>query len=124
MDRKDYDAKHYPKYSRQVKRVKLTLSLEEFSELERLSEALNIAPAKLAKRLTMSMIRGEKYVGDSTVSELQVFSSLIRNIASNINQIAKHSNRTKQVLDDIKAFDYLKQLEDLVYKYIKTGKAE
>ena len=122
MDRKDYDAEHHREYSKRVKRVKLTLSLDEYSELEALATSLDIPPSNLAKRLTLATIRGEKYVAESATAELQAFSSLIRNIASNINQIAKHSNRTKQVLDDTQAFDHLKQLEELVHQFVKTGK--
>ena len=124
MDRKDYDAEYQREYSQRVKRVKLTLSLDEYAELEALASSLDIAPAKLAKEMIFALLRGEKVVDDATRSELQHFSSLVRNISSNVNQIAKHSNRTKQVLNDAQVFEHLKTLETMVYNYVKTGKAE
>lgn len=123
MDRKDYDAEYQRQYSKRVKRVKLTLSLDEYAELEALASSLDIPPAQLVKRLTFSMLRGEKLVDDATRSELQHFSMLLRNISSNVNQIAKHSNRTKQVLDESQVFDHLRKLESLVHDFVRTGKA-
>jgi len=123
MDRKDYDADYQRQYSKRVKRVNLTLSLDEYAELDALAFSLDIPPAQLAKRLTFAMLRGEKLVDDATRSELQHFSTLLRNISSNVNQIAKHSNRTKQVLDDANLFEHLKKLESLVIDFVKTGKA-
>ncbi len=124
MDRKQYLKTYQENYKGKVKRVKLTFSLEEFGEVEALANSLDIKPSILIRRLALATIRGNKFLDTEAKQELRNLHYLVSNIANNVNQLARHSNTLKRVVDDNQVLLELKELNSLIQGYALTGKAK
>lgn len=121
-ERQDYDKAYYLKNKEAKKRVTVRFSQEEYRQIESLSAATDIPPAVLIKRLCLAAMNGEQFLSANSEEALQSVSFLIRNIANNVNQMAKHSNTLKRVVDENQLLAELRQLEALVHDYV--GQAE
>lgn len=121
-ERQDYDKAYYLKNKDAKKRVTLRYSPDEYRQIEKLSAAVDIPPAVLIKRLSLAAINGERFLSADSEEELQSVRFLIRNIANNVNQMAKHSNTLKKVVDENQLLAELRQLETLVHDYVSQGK--
>ncbi len=83
------------RYDAKTKRVKTTLSPQEFAQLERQAKRAGLAPSAYLKELAFLQLRGqEQYIPSSEViANLSKLIALFRNVANNLNQIARHANR-------------------------------
>lgn len=94
--KRDYRNDYYAKN----KRVYLTLSDEENTLLELQASKANMKKAELAREILLSRLYDSPIVYPDMEEKLTEFNILVRNIANNVNQIAKHSNTVKYLVDD------------------------
>ncbi len=112
MDRSDYQKTYREKYKDQAKRVNLTFSLREFRSISRGAKSSGIAVAAYAKRCALEAHhRKAASIPEEVLEQLEDLRRMVRIMGNNMNQMAKHSNRVKQVLDDNEPFVHLQNLE-------------
>ncbi|MGB1265727.1 MAG: plasmid mobilization protein [Nereida ignava] len=120
MDRSDYQKDYRQKYKAQAKRVNLTLTLSEHTSVARAAKASSEPVSAYLKRValdghTQSVTAA---VPEDVLEELADLSRVIRTVANNVNQMARHSNRIGQVLDEQEVFLHIQQLEAELKKAI------
>lgn len=122
MQRAEYHAEHGKQYRKKVVRSGVTFSVDEFDRVQALADSLNLKPAVLIKRLTLSALDGEQVQSAEAVEELRAFTFLLRNIANNLNQLTRHSNRVKMIIDENKVLDQIRKLELAFKDFFKKAK--
>ena len=102
-----------------VKRVSLTFSSPEYREFEAAAKAEGEKPASHIKALAVQALRNEVTLPESVESELAEVTRLIRTIANNVNQMARHSNRIGRVLDENEPLARVAELDALLRTTLK-----
>lgn len=119
-ERKDYQKTYRQTYKDQARRVNLTFSLPEVSGLEAAAKSSGVPLAQLVKKLALQAF--EQKAGTAVPKEVEErladLDRLVRNIANNVNQMARHSNRIEFVLDEQEVFLHLRSLEKELHKTI------
>jgi len=93
------------------KRVNVSFSFAEYERIQSLSDSLNTKPATLVRKLTLATMHGDRVQSPNIEEELKGLTFLLRNFASNLNQIARHSNRVQHVIDENETLDLLRKFE-------------
>lgn len=113
MDRSTYQKDYRQKYKAQAKRVNLTFDVSDHRALARAAKASGEPVAAYVKRMALAAhhetLRAS--VPEDVAEELADLSRVIRTIANNVNQMARHSNRIGQVLDEQEVFLHIQRLE-------------
>ena len=104
-------------YKKRVRVVKITLDKALFEKLKSQSSQEGLRPASLARELIEAGLGGNARVPEIVRDELRALCFLIRNVASNVNQMSHHSNLVKRVADEGALFDELRKLETAVEYY-------
>jgi len=112
MERAQYQSEYGKQYRETVKRSSLTFSQAEFEKIESLAEALDLKPAVFLKRLVLAAIEGNTIQSQQSSQEFQDMRFLLRSIANNLNQIARHSNTVGHVLDENAVLQNIRQFEE------------
>lgn len=107
----------------QVKRVSITLSNEEYRELEQRAKQENVKITTLVKNMALAFHQQQSVVSQDLKTELQDMRFIFRNIANNINQIAHHSNTIKRLADENGLLLEIKKLEDIILEHYQKPKA-
>ncbi len=110
--------KYLKEYSKKVKRVSVTLTLKEYKILEREAKKYNLRPTTFLKKAFFSCLENKKLLTKVQEDELKEFVRIIRSIGNNINQMAKHSNIFRAVLNRNRVFKQLEELEREVIDFI------
>ncbi|MGB1265719.1 MAG: plasmid mobilization protein [Nereida ignava] len=120
MDRSEYQKDYRQKYKAQAKRVNLTLTLSEYSSVARGAKASGQPVSAYLKRVALDghTQNVTAAVPEDVLEELADLSRVIRTVANNVNQMARHSNRIGQVLDEHEVFLHIQQLEAELKKTI------
>lgn len=118
-NRKEYYKKYNQEKRKNLKDVHIYLTDDEYNYFEKVAEKEGLKVATIIKM--MALIQAEKtyYLPKEIQENLNEFVFLIRNIANNINQIARHSNTIKALTDEHGLLSWLKQLEEAVKEYVK-----
>lgn len=113
MDRDAYQREYRQKYKDQAKRVNLTFGVSEYRSIARAATSSGDPVAAYVKRMALAAHQGtaEASVPEDVLEELADLSRVVRTIANNVNQMARHSNRIGQVLDEQEVFLHIQQLE-------------
>lgn len=120
MDRTEYQKKYRQGYKAQAKRVNLTFGLSEFNSIARAAKSSGEPVSAYVKRMAIAA-HDETVtasVPEDVLEELADLSRVIRTIANNVNQMARHSNRIGQVLDEQEVFLHIQRLETDLRKAI------
>ena len=112
-DRQEYQAAYRPKYKDQAKRVNLTFSLPEHRSFSRAAKSSGKALAAYVKRCALEAhdANAANSVPEELLENLADLDRVVRTIANNVNQMARHSNRIRQVLDEQEVFLHIHRLE-------------
>ena len=102
-----------------VKELKITLSIKEYEILKKESTKYGITPNKLIINQALAYKNSNYLVPNSIDKDLKQLIFLFRNIANNINQIAKHSNIFKKLIGTNKIVTNLAILEKNVIEFIR-----
>lgn len=104
MAREQYQRDYRQQYKDQVKRVNLTFSLAEHRGLARSAKDAGSPVAAYVKRLALEAHEGRSSAPEEIAEQLADLERVIRTIANNVNQMARHSNRIAHVLDEQEVF--------------------
>ncbi len=111
MTRSDYQRDYRQQYKDQAKRVNLTFSLSEHRSLARGAKQSGLPVAAYVKRLALAAHDGRAETPEDIAEQLAELERVIRTIANNVNQMARHSNRIAHVLDEQEVFLHIAQLQ-------------
>lgn len=104
MTREHYQRDYRQQYKDHAKRVNLTFSLAEYRMIARSAKAAGIPVAAYVKRLAIEAHEGRSSMPEDIAEQLADLERVIRTIANNVNQMARHSNRIAHVLDEQEVF--------------------
>ena len=118
-NRKEYYKKYNNEKRKQLKDVHIYLTQEQYNYFEKVAEKEDLTVTSLIR--AMALLQAEKiyYLPKEIQEKLNEFVFLIRNIANNVNQIARHSNTIKALTDEHGLLKYLQRLETEVKEYVK-----
>ena len=101
-------------------RIWVYLTDEENKEIEHFSNSEGVKKSTLAKNIIIQTMQSGIFVPEAVEKDLDKLQFLISNIANNINQMAWHSNRFRQFLDETPVLMELQKLNDDVRKFINN----
>ncbi len=120
MDRKDYYKIYNAERRKKIKDVHIYLTNEEYKIFKNIANKENLKVPQVIKSMALSQAGKTFFQPKEKQEKLNEFVYLIRNIANNINQIAKHSNTIKELRNERGLLAFLKDLEDKVKEFIKN----
>ena len=114
-----YMKNYWKNYS--SKTVKCTLTVDELKALKKRAGELEIAPAQCLKRLALSSLEEERILPRAFEDQFGKIIFLLRNIGTNINQMARHCNRVEKMtlFDLVKAKTQIVLLETHFMEFLK-----
>lgn len=98
--KRKYMTNYRKQYSADKKRVNITLSAPEYEALAYFAKLDGLPVTTLARDYVLAGMTGTLRTPQTLRDELQESNRLIRNIANNVNQMARLSNRLGMVLDE------------------------
>lgn len=104
MTRSDYQRDYRQQYKQQAKRVNLTYSLSEHRQIARAAKAAGLPVASYVKQLSLGEAAAMRDLPEDLREQLADLDRVIRTIANNVNQMARHSHRIGHVLDEQEVF--------------------
>lgn len=119
-DRKEYHKKYNKEVRKKLKDVHIYLTQEEYEFFKQISEKEGVKVSKLLKTMALSQAGKTFYLPKDVQDKLTEFVFLMRNIANNVNQIARHSNTVKNLIDENGLLSYLRDLESTVKDYVRS----
>ena len=112
MDRNDYQREYQKNYQARTKRVNLVFSAAEYRSVKSVASSSGMAIASYVKRCALEAHHHKAAsIPEEVLEQLEDLRRMVRIMGNNLNQMAKHSNRVKQVLDDNEPFVHLQNLE-------------
>lgn len=119
-DRSKYLKNYRCENKDKIKRVNLTLTVEEHKRLCRMAKAESKKPTGFLKELAFVSLEDRANYPLDVSSDLGELVLILRGIGNNINQIARHSNTFKKVLDENEVLLNIKNMEDEIKKFLKN----
>lgn len=116
--RKIYNQQYKAEYSQRMKRVSITFSNSEYSELEKRAKSESVKPATLVKNMALAYHQQVHIMPEPIKEELQELRFLIRNVANNINQIAHHSNTIQRLADENGLLLEIQKMEQIINDFV------
>ena len=116
----EYLKKYRAENKGKTKRVSVTLSPDEFKQLEQMAKVEKTKPTALLKKLAFSSMNKKADFPLDISVDLGELVNILRGVANNINQMAKHSNTIKRVTDESRLFTMLKAIEDENRKFLES----
>ena len=120
--RRAYMKQYRSAYKERVRRVGLSLSREEQLRVERLASESGIPVAAYLKHAAFAHLEGLKPPPKELVERLDELLRQIRGIATNVNQMARHSNRLKAGVEDAEVMLMLRFLDQKIREFLSRGK--
>jgi len=111
MDRNEYQKNYRQEYKDHAKRVNLTFTLPEFRSISKSAKTSGLPVTAFVKHLAMQSFHQNREAPEEIAEQLADLERVIRTIANNVNQMARHSNRIGQVLDEQEVFLHIRDLE-------------
>jgi phosphate uptake regulator len=99
-ERTEYLKDYQNKRKEHVRRVNLSFSVAEYSALEKTARLKGQKPTTFIKDLAMQAYEDRVVLPLAVEEELFEQTRLIRTMANNLNQMARHSHQIGQVLDE------------------------
>lgn len=113
----NYHKEYRKTYEKKVKYVTVSIPVAEYKELEKIAKKEKTKVSALVKNMTLAYMQTKTLVPSSIEERLNEFVFLMRNVANNINQIARISNTVKHLADENGLLMEIKKMEDLVKEY-------
>ena len=120
--RRAYMRQYRSAYKERVKRVGLSLTREEHSRAERLAAESGVPVAAYLKNAAFAHADAVKPAPKELVERLDELLRQIRGIATNVNQMARHSNRLKAGVEDAEVMLTLRFLDQKIREFLSRGK--
>lgn len=124
MAREQYQRDYRQQYKDHAKRVNLTFSLAEYRGIARAAKDAGSPVAAYVKRLALEAHDGRSSAPEEIAEQLADLERVIRTIANNVNQMARHSNRIAHVLDEQEVFLNIHALQSELQQAISRAASE
>ncbi len=123
---KNKKREYQKEYAAMNRRVSITLSKKEYELLETKAKETGWKPGTLAREILLQRLSGSPIVPEGLEEELRTLNILVRNVANNVNQIARHSNQIKRLMDEKSLIGELAKLARLITGFVhdKAGKKD
>ena len=111
-------------YRKHRKRLDCALTLDEYAKLKTKARASNLPPTTLLRQAAFAYLEKSPLIPPDLERELSTLVFLFRNMANNLNQIAKHTNTHKKLslFNALQARETILELENLVKDFFKNHK--
>ncbi|WP_156158694.1 hypothetical protein [Pseudoalteromonas rubra] len=109
---------YFKNYVDQRKRISISLCSSDYQKVEYLAEKMQMKPTSFVGHLVQQKLGKNPVLAPEIHKELREITYLIRNISSNVNQIAHRSNTLKVMVDENALLMELKRLEDVIKGYV------
>jgi hypothetical protein len=109
-------------YRAERRRLDCTLTVEEFRKVKSLATSANLPPTTLFRQAAFAYLEKTSLISPATENQLSTLTFLFRNMANNLNQIAKHTNTHKRLsfFNAMQARETVLELEKLVKDFIEN----
>ena len=114
---KNYHKEYRKDYDKKTKYVTISIPISEYEELEKRAKKEGVKVSTLLKNMALAYMQTKTLIPSSIEDRLSEFIFLMRNVANNINQIARNSNLLKHLVEEESLLMELKKMEDLVKEY-------
>lgn len=114
---KNYHKEYRKDYDKKTKYVTVSIPISEYEELEKQAKKEGVKVSTLIKNMTLAYMQTKTLTPKAIEDRLSEFIFLMRNVANNINQIARNSNLLKHLVEENGLLMELKNMEDLVKEY-------
>lgn len=114
---KNYHKEYRKDYDKKTKYVTVSIPISEYEELEKQAKKEGVKVSTLLKNMALAYMQTKTLIPSSIEARLSEFIFLMRNVANNINQIARNSNLLKHLVEEESLLMELKKMEDLVKEY-------
>lgn len=108
-------------YKTKKKQISLTLSWQEYRYWQQIAEDRGETVGQQIKAEATAYQRRERVPNLSLERKLARHTHVLRGIANNLNQIARHSNTFRKFLHSRQTFALLRQLEQAADRFIRQG---
>ena len=113
-----YQKQYRKKYNQRVSNVTVSLPKSLHAEFQVFAKTQGISLSALLREATDLQIRQSRLKSKAITVELQELRFLISNISNNVNQLAHHSNRVRQVVNENEVFNRLRELDELITQFV------
>ena len=100
------------------KRINISLSAPDFEKISYLAELNQTKPTSYITDLVQHQLTKTPFIPKTLTDDIKEMKFLLRNIATNINQLSHYSNTLKVVVDERGLLLELKKLEEGITAYI------
>lgn len=101
-----------------VRRVSVTLSPDEYRQLQASATGFNERVTTHLKRCALAHIDSRYLVPPDIESRLDELVAILRGVGNNLNQLARHSNEMKYFLDTKEVQLQLRRLEEETRRFV------
>lgn len=101
------------------KRVNISLSEADFNKVSYLAELNHTKPTTFITQLVQQQLNKSPVIPQQLLDDIKDMKFLLRNIATNINQIVHRSNTLKVLVEERELLLELQKLEDGITTYIQ-----
>lgn len=121
---KDYMREYMKAYREEgkytPKRVNITVSNSEYSALKKCAKEEGKPVTRLVKEMALIALYERDNFPEDVIKQLNELSLILRGVATNINQMARHSNQLKQFSEQEELTLKLRLLEDQVHDFLTS----
>lgn len=103
------------------KRINISLSASDFDKVVYLAQLNQTKPTTYIAKLVQHQLNKSPFVPKVLTDEIREMKFLLRNIATNINQLTHHSNTLKVLVDERGLLQEIRKLEEGITSYIQKG---
>jgi len=119
-DRRDYQHQYWQNYRQKNRRVYGAISEKDYQLIKYLADQNDRGVWTQIWLESCAYRKGERLLSQRTEDELRSLKIEIRRIGTNINQIAKHSNGLKKLLQDRQLLKNLEALENQLENAVRS----
>jgi len=113
---------YWREYNQRKKRIKCTLEVSQYQSLKKYAKQAGMKPATFLRAAVLAYMKQRQIMPKNITDHLPSLISFIRNIANNLNQIARHTNTLKKttIYDLLKARNNVLAFENKILNFIKS----
>jgi hypothetical protein len=116
----EYQREYRKRNARKRKGVSVALPIDDYLEIQSYARRQGLGLATVLREATLMQIRRSSLRSSEIESELKELRFLIANIANNVNQMARHSNRVKHLLDENDMLSEIMMLHKRIDEFVDT----